>query len=363
MILIMLNNSQLFLSALNNGVDGKLSTFAPFEYKAIFLSKIVPDDDNARYFPAKIIDDVLAKQFLSRKITKAKLVKICDAEGKVIVGRGVFINCLEFGTVDWRNVNGTIKSITALAQSIEVSELIQVPTVYPIDQGQFRILTGHRRFFALIYSQGQLAAVKMKVYEQVPLLKRIKQFQENASREDLSQFGKLQAFIAARGEIEALETAQKQLGHKKITVRQEVGLLGISMGAYDNYNVLTRYPQVMSAYNNGMTNSFVKTKKLILDIENQYREENEKTIFNITDKREIGRRIEVALEGKGHPKKERYYKTYTLKNVNSPETIKKLLYTNIMESDLDVDWETVDWDNMQGVERILDKVITFLKDS
>ncbi|MCC2606937.1 ParB/RepB/Spo0J family partition protein [Planctobacterium marinum] len=351
---------QQFVAALNSG-DGALPGSETFDYVALFLNKIVPDEENARFFPTVIIDDELAKQFSTRKITKPTLVRIANAEKKVIVGKGVFVNCMEYGKPEWSEINRTIQTIVTLAQSIELSELIQPPTVYPIEDGRYKILTGHRRFFAMVYSQGISQAAKIKVYNKPPLLKRIKQFQENANREELSQSGKLEAFIAATRELETLEDAQKLVGRTKMSVRESVGVLGISAGAYDNYNVLTRYQEVIKAYKSGAMIPFVKMKKLVLDVEKNYRTETNKTRFNIDDKRAIGKRIESLINGKQKRKESTGAVNYVIKNITRQETMKKLLTTNFTEMDIGIDWDNVDWSSKPQVEEILVKVIDHLE--
>ena len=330
-----------------------------FSYKVLFLNHVLPDETNFRYFPAIIIDDEHADLFVKRLLTKHQLADIYKGEGHVLVGKSCFINCMKYDSPEWRNVNKNIDSITELANNIKVSDLIQVPTIFPLEDDNYQVLTGHRRFFALIYSKGNHAPSQFKVYDSQPLMQKIKQFQENSSREDLPQYGKLCAFNAAKIEIDALSSANKQLGRSSISVRETVSIMGISMGAYDNYNVLTRYPCVLEAYNNGLQYPFVKTKKIVLQIEHDYKEEHEKTLLNIHDKRAIAQKIEMLLSGEklviSSPTPLR------IKKIKSSNTIQQLLTCNLQSLHMGINWEIINWNDTKEVTVVMNNVIDFLE--
>jgi hypothetical protein len=353
-----LSLSQKIISGLREAENGTLPKNESYSYKILFLNHVVPDKSNSRYFPAIIIDDKHAEQFTKRMLTKHQLVKIYQGEGNVLVGKSCFINCLPYDSPEWRKVNKNIESITDLANNIKVSDLIQAPTIFPLENGQYQVLTGHRRFFALIYSNGNHGPTQFKVYDHPPLLKKIKQFQENASREDLPQYGKLCAFDAAKQEIDALAHANKQMGRKSISIREMVSIMGISMGSYDNFNVLTRYPCVMSAYEAGLSFSFIKTKKIVLQIETQFKKDHSKSVLNIHDKRNIEQQIKEALSTERAPTP---LSLYRFKPVKSAKTIRTLLQSNIMSLSTGIDWDEIDWDDAAEVSQILNLVIEFLE--
>jgi hypothetical protein len=330
-----------------------------FTYKVLFLNRVEPDKTNFRYFPAIIIDDEHAMLFIKRKLTKRQLVNLYNGEDHVLVGKSCFINCLKYDSPEWRKVNKNVDSITELANNILLSDLIQAPTLFPLENENYQVLTGHRRFFALIYSKGNHAPAQFKVYNQVPLLQKIKQFQENSSREDLPQYGKLSAFNAAKMEIDALSQANKQLGRRTISVRQTVSIMGISMGAYDNYNVLTRYPSVLTAYENGLAFSFLKTKKLVLDIENAVKGEQDSPTLNVIGRRKINERLKRLLAGEVVSGKAS--KAFRFKKIKSANTVEKLLASNIMSLDTGIIWDEVDWQDTSKVNELMNKVIDYLE--
>lgn len=349
---------QLILSSLNN--KEKLHAES-FDYQSVFLSSVRPDPTNARFFPCIFIDDDHARQFTSRKISKKDLVNIYHAEEHVLIGKSCMINCLKHGSSDWNKANQTIESIMELGNNISVSEIIQVPTIYPLENGQYQILTGHRRFFALVYAKGYGASTQFKLYADKPLLTKVKQFQENASREDLPQYGKLLAFLSAITEIDTLNTARLKAGMKKLTIRDTAANLGISMGAFDNYNVLTRYPCVLDAYENGLSFSFVKSKKMVLTVEGEYKARHDKSVLNVTDKRNINEEIASRLQGRksGQPAASKF----KFKPITSPSTIKTLLTCNITELDTGVDWQDIDWQDPGQVSNMMTTVIDYLEKS
>ncbi|KZN40893.1 hypothetical protein [Pseudoalteromonas luteoviolacea] len=349
--------NDLILATLNNAEQVHSETF---EYTSLFLNSIVPDESNARFFPSVFIENKYARQFSERKLTKLQLTELLEAEGKVILGKDCIINCLEHGSNEWKKANKTIESIIELGENISVSEMIQVPTVYPVNQGQYRILTGHRRFFALLFSFGYEHAAQFKVYDSKPLLYKVKQFQENASREDLPQYGKLQAFLSAILEIDGLDQARVKVGQRPLTVKEKAKNLGISMGSYDNYNVLTRYAEVIKFYENGLNASFLKVKKVILDCEAKYKEAHGKKQLNIADKKLVGENILACLSGHkvSVTKKDASYK---IKDIPNLQALKAILFNDVSKLELNIDWKKLDWNNRDAVNRRLVVLVDLLK--
>ena len=346
------------VSLLNSVGNTEVLKNDAYSYKVLFSNNVLPDPSNARYFPARVISDHHAELFVKRRISKKQLIELYEGEGTVLIGHSCCINCIKRDSKVWREVNTNIESIIELSINIKMSETIQVPTIYPIDDNKFKILTGHRRFFAMIYAYGGEAPIEFKVYNHAPALKKTKQFQENACREDLSQYGKLVAFISALEELEALSDASKVSGQKKITVRDKVAILGISMGAFDNYNVLTRYNSVINAYKSGMSKPFSVVKKIVLNIEQEYKQRFDKNILTIRDKNAINSDIERTLKGE---EKQQRPRAFNIKNVTSGQTIKTLLESNIMDSSVDVNWDEIDWEDNKQINGALNKVIEFIQ--
>ncbi|MCG7537730.1 hypothetical protein [Pseudoalteromonas sp. OOF1S-7] len=331
-----------------------------FEYKSLFLSAVAPDPHNARFLPAKFMEDEHARQFTSRWLTKNQLVEMYDSRDHVLIGKNCIVNCFNYGSAQWKKANQTLESVLELAENISVAEIIQVPTVYPLEHGKYQILTGHRRFFAMVYSKGYDSSAQFKVYDAKPLLSKVKQFQENASRDDLPQYGKLQAFLSAMQELESLSLAKLKIGEKKLTVKEMAANLGISMGSFDNYNVLTRYKCVIEAYEQGLISlPFINVKKIVKQVENQYYSEFDKTLLTVTDKAEINKRINAKLTGEKLPVKPRE-KAFRIKPIQSIETVKMLLTHNITEVVDEIDWHALEWGNRKAVSDILTKAIEIL---
>ncbi|ALU44438.1 hypothetical protein [Pseudoalteromonas rubra] len=348
---------QLMLANVNSRKGLNSETF---EYTSLFLSSVTPDPHNARFLPAKFMEDDHARQFTSRWLTKNQLVEMYDANDHVLIGKNCIVNCFAYGTAQWKKANQTLESVLELAENISVAEVIQVPTVYPLEDGQYQILTGHRRFFAMVYSNGYDSSAQFKVYDAKPLLSKVKQFQENASRDDLPQYGKLQAFLSAMQELESLSQARLKVGEKKLTVKEMAANLGISMGSFDNYNVLTRYKCVIQAYEQGLvTMPFINVKKVVKQVENDYYSEFDKTLLTVTDKAEINKRIHAKLTGQKLTTKPKT-KAFRVKPIQHVETIKMLLTHNITELVDEVDWQAVDWGNRKAVTDTLAKVIEVL---
>lgn len=340
-----------------------------YSYQSIFLSKIVSDNTNPRFLPAIIISNIHAYQFVSRHLTKQQLLNIYNAEDKVIIGKSCIVNCCKYGSISWKKANKTIESILELAANVAVSEIIQAPTIYPVESNGYKILTGHRRFFAMIYNYGVEGAAHFKVYNSKPLLLKTKQFQENASREELPQYGKLKAFQDALYEVEILNKSKQRLGQKTLTVKEISSLLGISMGAFDNYNVLTRYPSVITAFENGNSEPLVAIKKFILKTENTYKKKHNISKLDVHDKKEINRLLKAYFNPEDTSVKlldltKSSLKTksthYKLGNIESSFVIETLLTKNVCEIDCDIDWQSVNWKDPNELNRTLKILIDYL---
>lgn len=361
-----ISRQSLLLSSLNTKGTGSLIKDELYKYTSVFLSKVVQDDTNSRFFPSKIISDVHAYQLITKRLTKKAIIELYDGKDKVLIGKSCIVNCFKYGSLQWKKANQSIESILELAENVAVSEIIQVPTIYPIEDNCFRILTGHRRFFAMIFNDGIEGAAHFKVYDSMPLLLKTKQFQENASREELPQYGKLNAFQGAKEEVEILSNARQRLGQNRLTIKEIANLLGISMGAYDNYNVLTRYPAVVNAFENGYTEPFVAVKKFVLKTEKSYKAKHGISKLIRPDFKEINRLLESYFQRGQIPKlsiqnsKQERQAVYTFEKITSPVALKTLLTKNVCEIDCGVDWNSVDWDNSEELNGTLKQLVEHL---
>jgi hypothetical protein len=353
---------QKLTAELNRMDFSKILIEQPYEYKSIFLNRIQPDQKNARFFPAVIVPDQLAYQIATKRLSKAQLIERLDCRDKVVIGKSCILNCFHSSSFDWKKANASIASIIELAANVSVSELIQVPTIYPLDDNSYQLLTGHRRFFAMLYANGIDGAAHFKVYNQKPSLPRTKQFQENASREDLPQYGKLQAFQEAILELETLSAMRQRTENKGLTVREIASLLGISMGAFDNYNVLTRYPAVIEAFQNGNSMPFIAMKRIVLTEEQRIRKKTGQTILNVEHKRTVNKRIQDILNNIKTPVTVEKKKRYRLGTVESPELMKFILTENLLELDCGIDWNQVDWELPKAVNEAFEHVLNYIKE-
>lgn len=334
----------------------------PYEYKSIFLHRIQPDQNNARFFPAVIVPDQLAYQIATKRLSKTQLIERLDCQDKVVIGKSCILNCFHKSSFEWKKANINITSIIELAANVSVSELIQVPTIFPLASNSYQLLTGHRRFFAMIYANGIDGAAHFKVYSQQPSLPRTKQFQENASREDLPQYGKLLAFQEAIIELETLSAMRQRTEGKGLTVREKASLLGISMGAFDNYSVLTRYPAVLKAYQNGNSMPFVTIKKIVLTEEHRIRKKTGQMLLNVEHKRTINKRIHDTLNNVKSPVAVEKKKRYRLGTLESPELMKFILTENLLALDSGIDWDALDWEHPKAVNEAFEQLVNYIKE-
>ncbi|ALU41724.1 hypothetical protein AT705_01555 [Pseudoalteromonas rubra] len=347
---------KIFVSVVNN--QDPLHSES-FEYQSVFLSKVRPDPTNGRFLPSVFISDEDARLFIEKRLSKRQLVDKYEAEERVIIGKSCIINCMKYGSQEWSKAQKSVDTIIELGDNIAVCEMIQVPTIYPLDSGDFQILTGHRRFFALVYAKGYDSYEQFKVYDRKPLFTKVKQFQENASREDLPQYGKLQAFQNALSEIEALNKARKGAGQRALTIKEVAANLGISMGAYDNYNVLTRYPSVVKAYEEGNSLSFRKAKKIVITIESEFKLAEGRKALNAIDKQTVSETIYARMTGKNQVRKPAT-DMYKLEPIRSAKALKMLLTSDVTQIDCGVNWQTVDWEDHASISSALVQLSQYL---
>jgi hypothetical protein len=149
------------------------------------------------------------------------------------------------------------------------------------------------------------------------------------------------------------------LGKGRLTVREQANMLGVSMGTFDNYNVLTRYPSVLRSFDEGLDYSFVRVKKLVLYIEKTYKEQHTK-VLNVIDKRKIDTTIYEALQGKKYKEPLKASFPYKLNGLSSPEGLRALLKENIFELDTGINWDTVDWQDVASVNKAISEVVNKL---
>ncbi|WP_462160788.1 hypothetical protein [Pseudoalteromonas maricaloris] len=95
-----------------------------------------------------------------------------------------------------------------------------------------------------------------------------------------------------------------------------------------------------------------------MKIENDYKVQHDKKVLNIGDRKAIGAKISDALEGKAATSIKK--QNYIIKNISSSSLLKKLLFTDISELDLGVDWENINWEDRAQVTTLIAEVIEFL---
>lgn len=344
---------QIILSSMK--ADGTLDS-EHGDYRTVFVSSVQADPTNPRFIPALLLEDIDADGFINKRISKSELMENYSGENRVLIGKGCIVNGLNKGHEQYNIVRNSLLGLVDLAENILSTDLIQPPTLYPLEDGCYRILTGHRRFYALIYAYGVNTAQKFKVYDVKPVLYKTKQFQENASRDDLSPYGKLIAFKAALHEISLYSNAKTRGGFGKLTLKEQASLLGISTGALDNFRVLTRYNCVVTAYENGLKRPFLKVKKLILELEKNYKSTKNITSLSYPDKNAIECLISDTLSSKSTPK--RMFKTMP---INSISLVKKLLTTDLQNVIESVIWDSINWNDGDEVLRIYKEVINYLE--
>ncbi|MEM0910219.1 MAG: hypothetical protein AAGJ37_04550, partial [Pseudomonadota bacterium] len=170
-------------------------------------------------------------------------------------------------------------------------------------------------------------------------------------------------------EIEVLNTTKRKMGLKPLTVKEKASTLGISMGAFDNYNVLCRYPAVVESYENGNRASFIKVKKRVLELEKTLFESTGK--LNVTQKKTVNKALKDELiHGIKNPltlntnrKEGKRAETYDFGAIKTTSVLKKLLQDDVTQINTGINWDALDWENIEDVNKQIKLLIKRLEGS
>ncbi|MCW8092791.1 hypothetical protein [Alteromonas sp. ASW11-130] len=77
-----------------------------------------------------------AELFVNRKVSRVQLARKYQAENYILVGKSYVLNCLKFDSDECKLANKNIESLMELSENIKMSEVIQAPTIYPIQKGK-----------------------------------------------------------------------------------------------------------------------------------------------------------------------------------------------------------------------------------
>ena len=115
----------------------------------------------------------------------------------------------------------------------------------------------------------------------------------------------------------------------------------------------------MRTYDNGLQYPFLKTKKIVLQVEHDFKDEHEKTVLNIIDKRAIAQKIETLLSGEKLVSPEP--SPLRINKIKSGNTIQQLLTSNLQSLDMGISWDIINWKDTKEVTEVMNKVIDFLE--
>jgi len=312
----------------------------PSELDRVLMDYIQPQTDNPRYLPVTF----------AKKADEESIAALQDC---VVCEKGVLENRLAKDNPRYDAVNNEIDEIKGLAETLKHSELVHPISVWRKNMSDYGIVAGHRRFYAIRYLYGGLIKVKVKIYAEKPKNLNVLRHIENFSRSDLTPPDALQSYAKAVQELVSLEAAQMQ--EDRISV--VTSYLGISRTSFYRYDKLYEHINIVLP----LLENKVVTSIVALYEEIKKAEENQDAERYLTSLKEAGKFIkylpEQAPKKQGRAKK---YITMPKVKVNQTSAIQRLLTEDVTKLELGIDWDNVNFDDVNDVENVLKVLLTSL---
>lgn len=159
------------------------------EKLAAFTSKISNDSSQAELGPREAYDMLklpLASIHFDGENARTRHINIANPT----------VNALEPGHPEYDTNQDTIDSIMELAEHLKREPLRQDYALYR-DRGRYFVAYGHRRHLALLIAFGPSYTRTYKVYSSKPTSISMSRWIENAAREDVPLYQRIQDFSAA----------------------------------------------------------------------------------------------------------------------------------------------------------------------
>ncbi|BEI26076.1 hypothetical protein NMR92_001431 [Vibrio cholerae] len=351
------------------------------------ISSVSPDPKNARDFP--VIRPTAENMFLAQP----------DNAGLpyVVMDKGEILNKTDVNHPLYKHIEKQIEEIILLAEQIRDGGGIYQPIeVYRIGGTDYRIVFGHRRFYAVVYLLGWDSVWPFQVHRQKPKSPKLRQFAENNSRSDLAVHEKISAFRMAYEEIIEDKT-------RELTKTDIMKLMGLNRTNFYRYLAYTRFPFIYDVAKDGI--DFVNVRILedaIKTVEKAFDQDDEEELEKqvkkslaqlfINASKPVPKYLidsELVEDDKGdglnvlstetpetnevqndvnqsenvretRGRKAKYYVPPRIKNTNA---VKTLLTSDVTKMNIEgINWEGIDWEDRAQVNQCLEATIKALEE-
>lgn len=322
------------------------------------IASISPDSENAREFP--VVKPSGEEMFISQEKNKNAAYVVLD--------KGIIENKTPEDHPLYGHIQKQVEEISLLAKQIKSSGggLYQSIEVYRVGGTDYRIVYGHRRFYAVVFLVGWDGTWNFKVHRNNPKFPKVRQFVENNSQSGLAFYEKLKAFKMAYEEITSADA--------NLSSDQEMEALGIKRSSYYELRKWIQYPILIETCRIGYD---IVTRRSISEIFTRNPDLDEgtlklelATLFR-ANHRSIPEFLGIKLDAKNETQSHgnntqrnriRRNKFFKAPKIKSSYAIKKLLTSDVTQMDIEgIQWDTVDWEDREQVNECLDKTIKALE--
>jgi ParB family chromosome partitioning protein len=269
---------------------------------------------------------------------------------------------------DYKSIVHEVEQIIRLAKQLEKEDLIQPITVWQRSTSNYPIISGHRRYCALIFLFGVLTPVKIKIYNEEPAHPSTLTFIENNQRKSLNPLGLITSFTQAYNELTSDSSVPK-------TSSNLIQHLGMSKTNYYRYKSITEFLPVVTPLLeregvisfkelewvlNQIKNFEVIKRDKLLDLFVKQKLKNpsldsKKVITTIIDSHDNEAAVSVTPSQKG--RKSKYFQ-FPKVMLTEKESIERLFKEDVTKIDCGVDWKSINFGDASEVKAAFEKLIT-----
>jgi ParB family chromosome partitioning protein len=318
---------------------------SPSEVEFILLDYMQPQKDNPRFLPV-----VTSSNGSAESIAKLKDCVVCE--------KGILENRLDKSHPRFEEAELEIEQIILFAESLKRIDMVHPITVWRANMSNYPIISGHRRYYAVRYLYGGTIKVKAKVYLKKPRFVSVLRHAENFSRASLAATDAITDFMAAVKELEDNLKPEELKPNKVETVCQH---LALSQATFYRFDKLSNYADLVKPLFEYKIATNIQ--ELVAEIKKAEKAGGRKVVESYLQSMFTKKKFTPFLHKKEASTSRGRAKTYITMpkiKVSNKGAIKRLLTEDVTQLDLGIDWDTVDLDDTEQLEKALKIIISSL---
>lgn len=322
-------------------------------FDLVLIDYVRPQEDNSRYLP-----------IISNSGNKSDTSELTNC---VVCEKGLIENRLDIENPRYDEIEREISKIRLLADSIKNNGLVQPITVWRGNTSNYPIISGHRRYYAIVYLYGRMAKFRVKIYPEKPKRVRILRHIENFSREDLAPSDTLRSWNEALDDL-TVELSELKNATERLDLVTKI--LGVSKSQYYRYEKLAPYFEtVVPLMDRGILTSIDELYTDFVKLEKQGGKEA--VLKYLTEASNAGSKVNIdafvnALGGTPEPEvkakrgREKTFISLPRVKANQSDAIFRLLKEDVTQLDTGVDWANLNRNNPKEIEQAIKSIIDIL---